>query len=198
MMDLRPATPQDHAALAEICLRTGHHGRDARLAYADPWLLAEIYLLPYAVLEPAWCWVLEDGEGLVGYIVGTPDTREFARRTEAQWWPPLRLAHPLPAADDTSLQAGLRRSLHAGVATDLPFLDTHPAHLHIDLLPRAQGRGWGSRLIAVFVQALQAHGVPGVHLGVSALNPGAIAFYRRQQFEVLQEAAWGLRMGRRW
>jgi ribosomal protein S18 acetylase RimI-like enzyme len=197
MMELRPATPQDHAALVEICILTGHHGQDARQAYSDPGLLAEIHLLPYAVLEPRWYWALEDDDGLAGYIVGTPDTRTFARRAAAQCWPPLRLAHPLPATDDTSPQARLLRALHAG-PTELTFLDSHPAHLHIDLLPRAQGHGWGSRLIAVFVQALQAHGVPGLHLGVSALNPGAIAFYRRQQFELLQETDWGLWMGRRW
>jgi len=196
-MRLRPTRPDDAAALAEICIRTGHHGQDARAVYDDPALLAEIFVLPYATLESPWCWVWEDEAGVAGYIVGTPDTRAFARRTEALWWPRLRRQHPLPAAHDSSPQAQLHRRLYADVTAGLPFLDSHPAHLHIDLLPRAQGCGWGTQLMATFVQALQKAGVPGVHLGVSALNPGAVTFYRRVGFEVLQQPAWGLWMGRR-
>ena len=37
-------------------------------------------------------------------------------------------------------------------------------------------------------QALREAGVPGVHLGVSTANPGAIAFYRRLGFTPLEEA----------
>lgn len=197
-MQLRPARPGDTAQLTDICVQTGHRGRDARSVYTDPSLLAELYLLPYLALDAAWCWVGEDDDGVAGYVVGTPDTRAFARDAEALCWPRLRAQHPLPAADDTSLQARLTRALHAGTATDLPFLDSHPAHLHIDLLPRAQGQGHGARLLGVFIDSLRSAAVPGVHLGVSAHNPRAIAFYRRQGFVTLRDAGWGLWMGRSW
>ena len=200
-MKLRRALPADAPTLSDICVRTGHRGQDARGVYGDPSLLAAMYLLPYLALEPDWCWVGEDDKAdsitPVGYIVGTPDTRAFATRTEAQCWPALRAQHPPPAQDDTSLQARLTRALHGGPPSGLPFLDSHPAHLHIDLLPPAQGRGHGSTLMALFIEALRAAGVPGVHLGVSAQNPRAIAFYRRIGFETLQDAGWGLWMGRR-
>ncbi len=39
-----------------------------------------------------------------------------------------------------------------------------------------------------FLDALREAGVPGVHLGVSTANPGAIAFYRRLGFTPLEEA----------
>jgi ribosomal protein S18 acetylase RimI-like enzyme len=202
-MKLRRAGPKDAAALAEICVRTGHRGQDAHGVYPDPSLLAAMYLLPYLALEPAWCWVCcddidDEGDGTpAGYIVGTPDTQVFAQRAESVCWPPLRAQHPLPAAADDSLQARLTRALHTGPPTDLPFLRSHPAHLHIDLLPSAQGRGIGRRLMSLFIDALRDAGVPGVHLGVSAHNPGAITFYRRVGFETLQDAGWGLWMGRR-
>jgi ribosomal protein S18 acetylase RimI-like enzyme len=197
-MKLRRARHEDAAALAEICALTGHRGRDARGVYADPSLLAAMYLLPYLALEPMWCWVCCEGDDTpAGYIVGTPDTRRFSQRAETSCWPPLRTQHPLPATDDDGAQARLTRVLHAGPPTDLPFLHSHPAHLHIDLLPSAQGRGIGTRLMATFIEALREAGVPGVHLGVSAHNPGAIAFYRRVGFETLQDAGWGLWMGSR-
>jgi GNAT superfamily N-acetyltransferase len=202
-MKLRRARPEDATALAEICVLTGHRGQDARSAYTDPGLLAAMYLLPYLALEPAWCWVCcdeidNDGDNTpAGYIVGTPDSRGFAQRAEAQYWPALRQQHPLPAADDDSPQARLTRVLHLGPATDLPFLSSHPAHLHIDLLPSAQGRGTGTRLMTTFIDTLRDAQVPGVHLGVSAHNPGATSFYRHLGFETLQDAGWGLWMGRR-
>jgi GNAT superfamily N-acetyltransferase len=202
-MKLRHARPEDSAALVEICVRTGHRGQDARGVYTDPGLLAAMYLLPYLALEPMWCWVccedIDDaGDGTpAGYIVGTPDTRTFAQRAESVCWPPLRAQHPLPATYDDSPQARLTRVLHTGPPTDLPFLSDHPAHLHIDLLPSAQGRGVGTRLMASFIGALRDAQVPGIHLGVSAHNPRAIAFYRHLGFEALQDAGWGLWMGRR-
>jgi GNAT superfamily N-acetyltransferase len=198
-MKLRRAKPEDSAALAEICVRTGHRGQDARGAYTDPGLLAAMYLRPYLALEPMWCWVCceEADDAPTGYVVGTPDTRVFAQRAESLCWPPLRAQHPLPATDDDSLQARLTRALHTGPPTDLPFLSSHPAHLHIDLLPSAQGRGIGTRLMGTFIDSLRDASVPGVHLGVSAHNPRAIAFYRHLGFETLQDAGWGLWMGRR-
>ena len=194
-MKLRHAVSNDHAALVEICVRTGNHGDDARSEYDDPQTLAEIFLLPYVVLEPQWCWVGEDDAGVAGYIVATPDTRDFAQRAEAQWWPALRRRRPLPDLDNESLQAQLTRRLHAGVPTHMPFLDTHPAHLHIDVLPRAQGLGLGRRLMSTLQQALRDAGVAGVHLGVSSLNTRASTFYERLGFEELESAHWGRWMG---
>lgn len=40
---------------------------------------------------------------------------------------------------------------------------TYPAHLHVDLLPRAQGHGVGQRLMAALFARLAAFGAPGVH-----------------------------------
>jgi ribosomal protein S18 acetylase RimI-like enzyme len=197
-MSLRRARPADAPALAEICIRTGHRGLDARGVYSDPSLLAAMYLLPYLALEPEWGWVItDDADSPTGYIVGAPDTRAFMQRAEAQCWPALRARHPLPPHEDTRPQARLTRVLHSGPLSELPFLDSHPAHLHIDLLPQVQGQGHGTALMACFADALGAAAVPGVHLGVSAQNPRAIGFYRRLGFATLQETSWGLWMGKR-
>ena len=64
---------------------------------------------------------------------------------------------------------------------------THPAHLHIDLLPRFQGRGLGRRLLDHLFEGLRAAGADAVHLGVSPENTNAIAFYEHLGFEVLVE-----------
>ena len=60
------------------------------------------------------------------------------------------------------------------------MLAEHPAHLHIDLLPRLQGQGWGRRLLTEVLDGLAQVGAAGVHLGVDEENTGAQAFYERR------------------
>ena len=56
---------------------------------------------------------------------------------------------------------------------------TYPAHLHIDLMARAQGSGNGKQMMATLLADLRARGVPGVHLGMSDVNHRAYAFYTK-------------------
>jgi ribosomal protein S18 acetylase RimI-like enzyme len=195
MFGLRRVDSADTEALTDICIRTGDAGGDASALYPEPRLIADIFLLPYLQFAPDWCWGVADEAGVAGYLVATPDTREFARRSEP-YWQALRRRHPLPDPDDERPQARMVRRAHIGVLTDMPFLASHPAHLHVDLLPRAQGQGWGSRLMATLIDALRAKGVPGVHLAVAQRNQRALRFYEREGFEVLEQAPWGCWMGR--
>lgn len=195
-MQLRPYLPADAPALDDVCIRTGHHGGDAFDIYEQPSLLCDLYLRPYLALEPALAFVVAQGDVALGYIVGTADTRAFAARCENEWWPALRARHALPAAGDMSPDAQLLRRIHQGLGTKaLPFLHGYPAHLHVDLLPQAQGHGWGRRLMERLFATLRERGALGVHLGVSALNEPAIAFYRRMGFDTLEQTDWGRWMG---
>jgi ribosomal protein S18 acetylase RimI-like enzyme len=80
---------------------------------------------------------------------------------------------------------------------EFPWIGEYPAHLHIDLLPEAQGKGWGRALIDALLAALRNRKVPGLHLGVGGANTGAIAFYKKLGFAVLAENTWGLTMGQK-
>lgn len=82
----------------------------------------------------------------------------------------------------------------------VPEVDEYPAHLHINLLPRLQGRGLGRELIGVLVAELERRGIRGLHLGVDPANTGAIAFYERLGFAALpssepESPVMGLRLG---
>ena len=60
--------------------------------------------------------------------------------------------------------------------------ETYPSHLHIDLLERAQGLGFGRRMIERNLQTLRRLGSPGAHLGLSTLNMRAYGFYKHLGF----------------
>ena len=67
----------------------------------------------------------------------------------------------------------------------LPELAPHPAHLHINLLPRLQASGYGSELTKALLADLRAQGSPGVHLHVPHGNMRAAGFYRHFGFTEL-------------
>lgn len=193
---IRQATAADTDALYQICLRTGAHGEDATGLYRDPRLLGEVYVGPYLALSPDLAFVLvDDADRPTGYVLGVADTRAFADACERHWWPPLRARHPIGSAPAGSADAAVVRLIHAPPSVPAGVLAEHPAHLHVDLLPSVQGRGHGRRLLTTLFGALRAQGVPGVHLGVSARNPRAIAFYRHLGFGTLESDVDGALLG---
>jgi ribosomal protein S18 acetylase RimI-like enzyme len=164
---------------------TGDAGRDATALHADADLLGQVYVDPYLHVAPAVAAVATDEGGYVlGYVLGTPDTATFLGACEAHWWPPLRDRHPLDAGGHhrTAADQSLVELIHSPHAPDPELVATYPAHLHIDLLPEAQGQGLGRALIDWLLDRLSALGAHGVHLGVDPRNTAAIAFYERLGF----------------
>ncbi|HMM94365.1 N-acetyltransferase [Phycicoccus sp.] len=186
---MRRAGPADAAAMRVVCLRTGAAGGDATALHADPDLLGEVWAVPYLHAPGAVARVVEDDDGVAGYCVAVPDTAAFEEWLEASWWPRLRERRPPP--DATPADRALHRLADDPPRTAPELLADHPAHLHVDLLPRLQGQGWGRRLLASVVDELAAAGVTGLHLGVHPDNTGAVAFYERLGFTTLRPDTGG-------
>jgi ribosomal protein S18 acetylase RimI-like enzyme len=189
---VRPFAPGDVDACYEICLRTGNHGDDASHLYTDPRLIGEVWVGPYLERWPQHAFVVADETAVGGYIVGAPDTVEHERWLEQEWLPPLRRRYPLDAFPAGTADADTVRLLHDPPTRTEDFRSTWPAHLHIDLLPPFQRRGYGRALMNALFASLRSAGVDAVHLGVSPDNPGAIAFYKRLGFRDLHRGiVWG-------
>ncbi|PZF81817.1 GNAT family N-acetyltransferase [Jiangella anatolica] len=194
-MIIRPYESGDDDALYDICLRTGDNGGDATGQFADPRLLGELFVGPYLRFEPELAFVADDGAP-AGYVLGARDTRAFERDCDRQWWPPLRAKYPPGSFPAGTRDAYYVERLHEDRSADPAIVADYPAHLHIDLLPRTQGRGIGRALMQTLLAALHDAGAPAVHLGVGAANTRAIAFYERMGFTTLRESANGRTMGR--
>lgn len=185
-MEIRGYRPADEPVLYQICRLTGDSGRDATGRYADPRLLGEVYVGPYLALAPQLALVLDAGDGTpVGYALGALDSAAFAVACEARWWPPLRRRHPDPGSDPADPDQQLISVIHH--PPPVPAVAAgYPSHLHIDLLPRAQGGGHGRALVQRLLAALARAGSPGVHVGVDPANERALGFYRRIGFAEAQ------------
>ncbi|MCI0158876.1 GNAT family N-acetyltransferase [Leifsonia shinshuensis] len=184
---MRPYAAGDDDALRDICLRTGDAGGDATGLYSDDDLLADIFLLPYLRFEPELASILVDGDVPVGYLVATADSVRFADRYRSEWLPGFAERHPRARHVETFAERVLELG-HEPEHSIGPDHTLYPAHLHIDLLPIAQGHGWGRKLVNRLLGQLRAAGVPGVQLGVGERNRNAQAFYRRLGFRPLPSA----------
>ncbi len=199
---MRPFRPGDEAALSQICLQTADAGADATGILTDDDLWGEVFVLPYVARHPDLAFVVEQDDGrVVGYVVGTDDTRGFEDWFATEWWPRFAERWPVPAVGDgpdseRTRQDAVVTYAYGRRAGAEPFGDTYPAHLHIDLLPELQGQGWGRRLIETLVEVLRTRGVSGVHLAADARNEGAIAFYPRLGFTRIPSHADVVAFGR--
>ena len=185
---IRPGVPADQRGAYDVCLRTGDYGQDGQPFYQDdPDALGRLFVGPYLAFEPDLSLILEDAQGVCGYAFGALDSRAFYARYDNEWRPDLCGRFPAPEGDPrawTRVEQVHHSYHHPDYFCPEPY-DSYPSHLHIDLLPRAQGRGYGRRMIERIMDTLRARGSPGTHLGVSTLNTRACGFYQHLGFREL-------------
>ncbi|MEM7232269.1 MAG: GNAT family N-acetyltransferase [Planctomycetota bacterium] len=191
---VRLAGSEDREAAYHVCLKTGDFGGDGEPYFsADPDALGRIYVGPYLKFAPELSYVLEDDTGVCGYALAALDSRRFFRRYEEEWRPELCAAFPCPKGDPDSfnrLEETYYLYHHPDYFTPEPY-DSYPSHCHIDLLPRAQSKGCGRRMMNAVLDRLQSLGSPGVHLGMSAHNERAGGFYEKLGFHELVRTGSG-------
>ena len=191
---IRPARPGDQPDAYYVCLKTGDFGKDGEPFYReDPDALGRIFVGPYLAYEPELSLILEDTQGVCGYALGAFDSRAFYARYEGEWRPDLCKKFPAPQGDPsqwTRVQTVYHWYHHPDYFMPEPY-EAYPSHLHIDLLVRAQGRGYGRRMMEQVMDKLRQRGSPGAHLGVSMLNTPAFGFYLRLGFRELVRVGEG-------
>ena len=185
---IRTARSGDEKGAYHVCLKTGDNGADGEPFYReDPDALGRIYVGPYLAFEPQISLILEDDQGICGYALGAFASRKFYARYENEWRPKLIARFPVPSGDPnqwTRVQQVHNTYHNPDYFLPEPY-DAYPSHLHIDLLERGQGRGFGRQMIERNLATLRRLGSPGAHLGLSTLNSRAYGFYQHLGFSEL-------------
>ncbi len=193
-LEIRKYHPSDIISLYKICLLTSNKGKDVEIFKEEPDLLGHLFVGPYVTFEPDLCFVLTKDYEPCGYILGTKNSESFYHKCEESWFNPLRKRYLLPEQTDTSRLALVKRVLHKGHKPKDNF-EFYPAHLHIDILPIAQGKGMGKMLMNEFINELKSKKVPGLHLEVGKSNKNAIQFYKHYGFDIIKDYEYSLAMG---
>ena len=108
------------------------------------------------------------------------DTAAWEIRLEGEWWPALRDKYEevdhLPAPQWTPDRRRVHMIHHPAGAPEA-VVRTYPAHLHLNLLPRAQGKGIGKLLLNVWLDKASELGADAVHVGVNQQNSRPFRFW---------------------
>jgi len=192
---IRHATPTDLPYLYEICHQTGYQGKDASCHLLDRLLVGHLFVAPYIMWKPNWCWVVINNGLPVGYMVTVPDSISYYTWREINWMPTVREYYPERAHPDYPPFENILREIVHEPAEVPSFIKEYPAHIHIDLLPSFQRQGYGRQLFQKFHQKCHEHQVTGVHIGVSKFNTDAMKFYPEVGYTALQEEIWGTFFG---
>ncbi|AYF99507.1 N-acetyltransferase [Protaetiibacter intestinalis] len=182
---MRRYRADDLHRLREICVLTGAAGGDATGRWSTDELLPDLFLEPYVTFAPEWAWVVDEGDGPLGYLVAVPRTRRFVTWWREDWGPWFAERYPAPDEPYSAEEELVRRGYDPTVLL-VPELDEYPAHLHIDVLPEGQGKGYGRALIEnLLIPSLARAGIPGVHLTMDPANTTARGFYAAVGFAEL-------------
>lgn len=189
---IRKAEESDLDAIASICLKTGFYGKDASHLFSQPEMIGKYCALPYYSFNKDFCLVLEKDKVVMGYCIGTPNSDAFFEWMENSWLPELRTQYPKNTPTKSLQEQQILDAIHGNaIPAPEPWHSTYPSHLHINLLPPAQGGGWGKKLIHDMWQLLASAGAPGVFLSIWKQNINADKFYRAIGFQELQETETG-------
>ena len=191
-MEIRRANSDDHQALYRITLETGASGEDATALFCEPNLLGNIYSIPYLNFSPELSFVVENEGEVLGYCIGTSDTKKFEGQLQSDWWPKLRHQYPKPDERTRSRWSDDEQEfahIFDPPATPDYIADNFPAHLHMDLLPEIRVGGVGSKLLSHWFTNAFANGVTAGHLGAATDNHRGVKFWQAKGFCILNEIA---------
>jgi ribosomal protein S18 acetylase RimI-like enzyme len=123
-----------------------------------------------------------------GYVLGVLDSERFRQRFISDWLPPLQKLYPEPQSEPATWTRDehVYYELHHPQTGVYRALEPYPSHLHIDLLPRAQGQGNGKRMMQRLLETLKAQGSKAVYLGMHPDNHRAFHFYQKMGFQVIK------------
>ncbi|CAF3712657.1 unnamed protein product, partial [Adineta steineri] len=193
---IQQCTAEDEDGAIAVCLKTGDSGNDASLLFNDPKVLGYRFVAPYIHLSPDLAFVLKDSEGNVcGYVLAALDSVSFYTQYVNEWLPKMKQLYPNIPSENERLKEDweIIYGFHNDNLQSFKLFDDYPSHLHIDLLPIAQRKGYGTKMIHRIENELQRRGSTGVHLGMAPNNTRALHFYTKLGFTILangQDTMW--------
>ena len=192
---IRSYKSADTSAAYEICLKTGNSGQDATHLFSDPLVLGHIYVGPYMEFEPQSVFILEDDQGPCGYIMGVLDSQKYYQWMHSEWLPKIRVDYKKPTGDPDTWNETEKITNLLFQPESQRLFPGFPAHLHIDLLSRAQGKGQGKLMMDHFINYIRKNKIPGVHLELSVNNDRAFGFYCKYGLQELDRNNESIFMG---
>ncbi|KAF7993713.1 hypothetical protein HCN44_010308 [Aphidius gifuensis] len=174
---IRPYLPTDEEAVYVVCNRiTGVTGSQA---------VADRLVGGYLTLSPEFCMIVEDDEGIVGYVTAALNIKLFNQKMLISWIPELQSKYPLEDITNdlpASIQEAIRyfHSFVPDVSEQL--CRQNPSSIMCSILPTVTDQSVAKRLTTCILAALRANGSFGVHTTMSPMDKESHEFYGKLGF----------------
>jgi hypothetical protein len=207
---IRPFEEKDREAIRRICRDTGLRGKPTHLFFEDEEITPLLFVDYYLDYEPENCFVAEVGGRVVGYQVGSLDTRRQERIMRTRVYPRviLHLLRNLMGfryrKKETYRTLWWIISCSWREAVIKPPLDRYPAHAHWNIEEGYRGEGLGRRLGNAFRRNALARGVRGMHAIVREPegDESLSSFFCRERgyriADIRRSTVWEKATGRIW
>lgn len=161
---IRPYTPEDRAAVRNICCETGFMGDPIEPIFKDREAFADFFTRYYTDYEPENCRVAEAEGKVVGYLIGCHGYKKYPFR---QAWIAVKnipgmIARALRGRYDLQSFRFLGWFLFRA-SSETPASPKNAAHFHINLLPDWRDGIIARRLIFSFIRDTRAKGINRIY-----------------------------------
>jgi ribosomal protein S18 acetylase RimI-like enzyme len=185
---IRHYQTSDRDALLALAAETAFFGAPVEAFLEDRRLFCDAFARYYAENEAAFVWLADSPQGVIGFLLGCPDTSLHSKR----WRRYLRNTILVNALSG-KYRLGRRTAgftwgmLMGAVRGEVPAVDLsrYPAHLQIDVKDGHRGSGIGRALIDAYLEQLNDLAVSGVHLETTSHNQAACHLYEKIGFRLL-------------
>ncbi|HPN88376.1 MAG TPA: GNAT family N-acetyltransferase [Candidatus Omnitrophota bacterium] len=186
-MILRAFEKKDRDALRQIACNTAFLGLPYQLFIDDKEILADALTVYFTDYEPESCFVAEENEKIVGYLIGTKNAQKmngiFKQKIFPQLFKKTLLSGIIFQKNTFIFLRNLLQSLVKGEFLAPDFSLKYPALLHINIAQDFRGQKIGERLINHYLNFLKENNISAVHLGTMSEN--AKEFFQKCGFMIL-------------
>lgn len=163
---IRPYVSADQSAVYEVCRRTCDDGADGTEIFPfHKDLVADKLIGAFLTNSPEYCFVMEDEEGVCGYLLAALDHDVHDKKLEMAWLPTMQDKYPKPthSANNLSPAEEMISSLHCHKGyTCEPLQKSYPSLVRVDMLPGRCNDAMARHALAVTVAALKTNGSHGI------------------------------------
>lgn len=176
MIAIRQYRDSDKEYLRKICIETSKLPIETKKQRDFLCLAFNDY---YTEVEGENCFVaVNEKDEPVGYILCAENFDRYFKIMKKFYLPDIR-------------KLGLNHWLmiQGEIAVHRAFSKKYPAHLHIDILDVCQGQGVGTRLMNELKEHLKSKGIHQLMLSCGESNRQAVAFYKKNGFQIIKKLA---------
>jgi ribosomal protein S18 acetylase RimI-like enzyme len=166
---IRQYESKDRGALRKISCDTAFLGNPVEILFDDREIVADTLTLYFTDYEPESCFVAQEKDKVIGYIIGTINVRKMNVIFTKEIFPGLFMKAMRGGVffKKNSFWFFLRvvMSFLKGEFINPDFSRKYPAILHINIDEDYRGRKIGRQMVERYLGYLKEKGVQGVHVG---------------------------------